>query len=91
MSMCRRIYRVVNQHGEAAAKEYLGLVHRNLSRVIQNHSEIDDITDLRDRGRLLIKLIYFGVIDQAYELAVLKEAGEADLQRFAPTIKALDV
>lgn len=91
MSMCRRIYRVVNQHDKAAAKEYLALVHKNLTRVIQNHSEIDGITDLRDRGRILIKLIYFGVIDEAYELAVLKEAGEAELKRFAPTIEALAV
>ena len=91
MSMCRRIYRVVNQHEEAAAREYLALVHRNLTRVIRNHSEIDDITDLRDRGRLLIKLIYFGAINEAYELALLKEVGEADLQRFAPILETLVV
>ena len=91
MSMCRRIYRVVNQHEEAVAKEYLALVHRNLTRVIRNHLEIDDITDLRDRGRLLIKLIYFGAINEAYELALIKEVGEADLQRFAPILETLVV
>ena len=91
MSMCRRIYRVVNQHEEAAAKEYLALVQKNLTRVIRNHLEIDDITDLRDRGRLLIKLIYFGAINEAYELALLKEVGEADLQRFAPVLETLVV
>ena len=91
MSMCRRIYRVVNQHEEAAAKEYVALVHKNLTRVIRNHSEIDGITDLRARGRLLIKLIYFGAINEAYELALIKEVGEADLQRFAPILETLVV
>ena len=82
MSMCKRIYREVNQRPRSEAIDFLKLVNRNLVRIIKDTSEIDENSDLKKRGALVLKLIYAGLFDQAYELASKKNVQEAELNKF---------
>ena len=82
MSMCKRIYREVNQRPRSEAIDFLKLVNRNLVRIIKDTSEIDENSDLKKRGALVLKLIYAGLFDQAYELASKKNVKEPELEKF---------
>ena len=64
------------------AIDFLKLVNRNLVRIIKDTSEIDENSDLKKRGALVLKLIYAGLFDQAYELASKKNVQEAELNKF---------
>ena len=89
MSMCKRIYREVNQKPKNEAIDFLQLVHRNLVRIIKDVSEIDENEDLRERGATVLKLIYVGLFDAAYNLASMKTANEFELEKFSSLLKKI--
>lgn len=83
MSMCKRIYREVNQKPKNEAIDFLELVHRNLIRIIKHTSEIDENEDLKQRGATVLKLIYVGLFDEAYDLASMKSVKGSELEKFS--------
>jgi hypothetical protein len=86
MSMCKRIYREVNQKSREEAIDFLKLVHHNLVRIIKHASEIDENEDLKQRGATVLKLIYVGLFDEAYKLASKKSVKESELKKFSSLV-----
>ena len=82
MSMCKRIYREVNNKKKAEAISFMGVVRKNLLRIVENVNEIDANEDLKQRGALLLKLIYGNFFEEAYKLAQIKTISESEIVKF---------
>ena len=82
MSMCKRIYREVNHKKKAEAISFMGVVRKNLLRIVESVTEIEENEDLKKRGTLLLKLIYANFLEEAYQLASKKMVSDAEIQEF---------
>ena len=89
MSMCKRIYREVNIKSKPDALAFLVVVRDNLVRILQSPAEIDDNPDIKARGALVLKLIYFGGLEDAYNLALKREVTEQALQKYEAILAKL--
>ena len=79
--MCKRIYREVNHKKKAEAISFMGVVRKNLLRIVESVTEIEENEDLK-RGILLLKLIYANFLEEAYQLAAKKMVSDAEIQEF---------
>ena len=82
MSMCKRIYREVNHKKKAEAISFMGVVRKNLLRIVKSVAEIEENEDLKKRGTLLLKLIYANFLEEAYQLAAKKMVSDTEIQEF---------
>ena len=80
--MCKRIYREVNHKKKAEAISFMGVVRKNLLRIVESVTEIEENEDLKKRGILLLKLIYANFLEEAYQLAAKKMVSDAEIQEF---------
>ena len=89
MSMCKRIYREVNIKSKPDAMAFLVVVRDNLVRILQSPAEIDDNPDIKARGALVLKLIYLGSLEDAYNLALKRKVSEQALQKYEAILAQL--
>lgn len=82
MSMCKRIYREVNNSKKAEALNFMQVVRKNLLRIVKSVEEIDGNEDLKRRGALLLKLIRSNYLEEAYQLASKKVISEVEIEKF---------
>ena len=59
----------------------MGVVRKNLLRIVESVTEIEENEDLK-RGILLLKLIYANFLEEAYQLAAKKMVSDAEIQEF---------
>lgn len=77
-----RIYHVVNQHGETEARQYLQQVSKELRQKLASEQVVYETGKLSERAAVLLVLLYQGQLQQAYELAVIKQLSASQLAAF---------
>ena len=86
-SLPKRIYDVVNEKDETAAKAFIAHIYANLHRLPISIDLIDELDTLWKRGKLLLKLIYLNKIHIAYELSIIRNVDDVIFLEYSKYIR----
>lgn len=103
VSMPRRIYDFVNASSADQSQKYLQKLQKNLWAILGSIDEIEHPSlrtegrskteiekmdsDLKVRGKLLLKLIYLDLLDAAYELAIKRMTDKDDIAKYSKLVE----
>ena len=84
-SLPRRIYKFVNENGIEESIRYFEHMHNQMHKHLQSINDFQ-IETLRERGIIVLQLIYNGKFQEAYELAAIKSPTANEIENFKTLI-----